>query len=79
MKEVKNQLKKLTGAPFVSNDTLPVRPAIVTVRPQTEPKKTFKALEKYSCVNGTFSIKGTRITAASNAYLIDSVRCGFAS
>jgi hypothetical protein len=46
MKEVKNQLKKLTGAQFVSNDTLPVRPAIVTVRPQTEPKKAFKALEE---------------------------------
>ena len=46
MKEVKNQLKKLTGAPFVSNDTLPVRPAIVTIRPQAEPTKAFKTLDE---------------------------------
>jgi hypothetical protein len=46
MKEVKKQLKKLTGAQFVSNDTLPARPAIVTIRPQAEPKKAFKTLDE---------------------------------
>ena len=46
MKEVKNQLKKLTGAQFVSNDTLAVRPATVTIRPQTEPRKAFKTFEE---------------------------------